>query len=294
MKPNFCRIGFKRSSSMIWWCDPSTSLGLRLSRNADVLFVHGCITQICSFYALQKDRAYRMAVRLKTKRKIVNYKFSIVCICHVMSTCHLQFVGGKRAVGELPHMCVMTYWIWKEKVWIWLSCLLSFNIGDLVWSIIFAICAIFLQQKGSNVRNASSGTQNISVAMLAFVHFRKIIGCTGQCFFFYGKFWGWQSSYLTCPPKQMCQTLCASISISHLLMDVLHMWYGMHSLCSGQRCGTIVKHLHYSYCLMNIEFQSNGLYQARMVTVYLQNAYSEFWCCRLKMQNWKGATMLHS
>lgn len=40
---NFYIIGFKWPASMICWCDCSTSLGVRLLCNADILPSHGCI-----------------------------------------------------------------------------------------------------------------------------------------------------------------------------------------------------------------------------------------------------------
>ena len=117
-RSNFCRIGLKGLVSMIWWCDCGTSLSPRLLWNADVLPTPGCIRKcgVSIQWERGHDTAYKMAMTFGMKRKIMDCKFPIVCICHVTSICHIKFMGAQRVVWGLPHECVMTYWDHGERV----------------------------------------------------------------------------------------------------------------------------------------------------------------------------------
>ena len=88
---NIYRIGFKRPASMIWWYDYGSSLGRKLSQNADVPPTYGCIHKsvVSMHWEKDHDAAYKMAMTLEMKRKIVDCEFSIDCIfirCQFVST----------------------------------------------------------------------------------------------------------------------------------------------------------------------------------------------------------------
>ena len=62
------------------------------------------------------DTAYKMAMTIGMKRKVMDCEFPLVCICHVASICHIKFMGDQPVVQGLPHEYVMTYWEHGKRV----------------------------------------------------------------------------------------------------------------------------------------------------------------------------------
>ena len=73
------------------------------------------------------DIACKMAMTLGVKMKIIRSKFLIDCICHMVSTCYIKFIYDEHVVWGLPRKCMMTYCDHRERVSIWVSCLLCFQ-----------------------------------------------------------------------------------------------------------------------------------------------------------------------
>ena len=121
-RSNFYRIDLEASSSMIWWCNYNTSLGPSLLWNADILAIPDCIYKSAAAVHWEKghDTAYKIEMTLGMKRKIIQCKFPIDCICHVVSICHVKFVSVERVVwGHIE--------IAESETSIRVSCLLCFQ-----------------------------------------------------------------------------------------------------------------------------------------------------------------------